>query len=42
MDAGKQADKIILSSEGEDCIDQVVANARFALLDFEAVGEEFL
>jgi hypothetical protein len=40
VDAGEQADKIILSAKGEDGVDQIVADTRFLLLDLEAVGEE--
>ena len=40
MDAGEQADEIVLTAEREHRVDQVVADARFALLDLEAVGEE--
>jgi hypothetical protein len=40
MDAGEQADEIILPAEREHRVDQVVADAGFALLDLEAVGEE--
>ncbi len=40
MDAGEQADEIILPAEREHRVDQVVADTCFALLDFEAVGEE--
>ncbi len=39
-DAGEQTDEIVLSAEREHRVDQVVANAGFALLDLEAVGEE--
>ena len=40
MDAGEQANEIVLPAEREDRVDQVVADAGFALLDLEAVGEE--
>ena len=40
VDAGEQADEIVLAAEREDRVDQVVADAGFALLDLEAVGEE--
>ena len=40
MDAGEQADEIVLAAEREHRVDQVVADAGFALLDLEAVGEE--
>ena len=40
MDAGEQADKIVLAPQCEHGIDQVVANARFLLLDLQAVSEE--
>ena len=40
LHAGEQTDKIILAAEGEHGVDQIVANAGFALLDFQAVGEE--
>ena len=39
-DAGEQADEIVLAAEREHRVDQVVADAGFALLDLEAVGEE--
>ena len=37
MDAGEQADEIILATECKHGVDQVVTNPGFALLDFEAV-----
>ena len=40
MDAGEQADEVVLAAEREDRVDQVVAHAGFALLNLEAVGEE--
>ena len=40
MDPGEQADEIILTAECEHRVDQIVADTRFALLNFEAVGEE--
>src|SRR5690606_20462789 len=40
MDAGEQADEIVFAAECEDRVDQIVADAGFALLDLEAVGEE--
>ena len=40
MDAGEQADKIVLAAEREDRVDQVVANPGLALLNLEAVGKE--
>ena len=40
VDAGEQADEIVLATEREDGVDQVVADAGLALLDFEAVDEE--
>ena len=40
VDAGEQADEIVLAAEREHRVDQVVADAGFALLDLEAVGEE--
>ena len=40
MDAGEQADEIILAAESEHGVDEVVADTGFALLDLEAVGEE--
>ena len=40
MDAGEQADEIVLPAECEYRVDQVVTDARLALLDLEAVGEE--
>jgi hypothetical protein len=36
----KEADEIILATEREDGIDQVVADTGFALLDFQAVGDK--
>src|SRR4051812_36008768 len=39
-DAGEQPDEVVLAAEGEDRVDQVVADAGLALLDLEAVGEE--
>ena len=40
MDAGEQADEIIFATQREHCVDQVVTDTGFALLDLEAVGEE--
>ena len=40
MDAREQPDEIVLAAEREHRVDQVVADAGFALLDLEAVGEE--
>ena len=40
MDAGEQADEIVLATESEHGVDQIVADASFALLDLEAIGEE--
>ena len=36
----QQPDKIILTAKAKHRINQIVPHARFALLDFEAVGEE--
>ena len=38
--AGKQAHEIVLSTQREHRIDQIVPNAGLALLNLEAVGEE--
>ena len=40
MDAGEQADEIVLPAKREHSVDQIVTDARLALLDLEAVGEE--
>ena len=40
VDAGEQADEIVLPAEREHRVDQVVADAGFALLDFETVGKK--
>ena len=40
VDAAEQADQIVLPAEREHRVDQVVADACFTLLDFEAVGKE--
>ena len=40
MDAGEQAEEIVLATESEDGIYQVMTDTRLALLDLEAVGEE--
>ena len=40
MDAGEQADEIVLPAQREHCIDQVVADACLALLDFETVRKK--
>ena len=40
MDAREQADEIVLPAQREHRVDQVVADAGFALLDLEAVVEE--
>ena len=40
MNAGEQADEIVLPTEREHRVDQVVANARLTLLDLEAVNKE--
>jgi hypothetical protein len=40
MDAREQADEIVLSAKREHRVDQVVPDARLALLDLETVGEE--
>ena len=42
MDAGEQADEVVLAAKREDGVDKVVADTGFALLDFEAVSEETL
>ena len=42
MDTGEQAHEIVLAAECEHGVDQVVTNACFALLDFQAVGKERL
>jgi len=40
MDAGEQADEIVLPAQREHRVDQVMADASLALLDLETVGEE--
>ena len=40
MNPRQQPDKIVLPAKREHGVDQIVANTCFALLDFEAVGEE--
>jgi hypothetical protein len=40
LDPRKKPDEIILTAKREHGVDQVVADAGFTLLDFEAVGEE--
>ena len=40
-DAGEQTDEIVLTAQREHRVDQIVADAGLALLDFEAIGEEF-
>ena len=40
MDAGEKADEIVLAAEREHRVDEVVADAGFALLDFEAIDQE--
>ena len=40
MNAREQADEIILPPKREHRVDQIVPDTGFALLDFEAVGEE--
>ena len=40
VNAGEQADEIVLAAKREHRVDQVVADPGFLLLDLEAVGEE--
>ncbi len=40
MNACEQTDEIVLATQREHRVDEVVPNACLALLDFEAVGEE--
>ena len=37
----EQADEVVLAAEREHGVNEVVADAGFALLDFEAIGEKF-
>ena len=39
-DAGEQADEVVLAAEREHGVDEVVADAGFALLNFEAIDQE--
>ena len=41
MDAREQPDEIVLATEREHRVDQVVPDASLTLLDLQAVGEEF-